>query len=91
MAITGDGDPFSLGFRSQRSYPVQSSFVLKFNQFPLLQWLKGMKNYILRKKEDMRQALKIEKKGVPARYYQLMTGHAVIAPYLKKQDEEKGL
>jgi hypothetical protein len=54
--------------------------------------LKGTKNYILRKKEGMRQVLNMEKKGVAARYYQLMTGHVVIAPYLKnklkKRDSE---
>jgi hypothetical protein len=46
---------------------------------------KGSIMYIPREKEGMRVQVKNEKKGTAARYYQLMTGHAVIAPYLKNK------
>lgn len=41
--------------------------------------------YIPWEKEGIGKNLRNEKKGVAARYCQLMTGHAVIAPYLKEK------
>jgi ribonuclease HI len=46
------------------------------------------KAYIPRE-EGMRKNLKNEKKGVAARYYQLMTGHAIIVPYLKEKRRKR--
>lgn len=43
------------------------------------------KAYILREKTEMRKLLKNEKKEVASRFYQLLMGHAVIAPYLKEK------
>jgi hypothetical protein len=55
--------------------------------------VKGGKAYIPRRREGMRKIVKVEKKGVAVRYFQLMTGHAGIAPYLKnklkKRDSEE--
>jgi hypothetical protein len=45
--------------------------------------LKGSRVYILKEKEGIRQHLRSERKETAMRYYQLMTGHAAIAPYLK--------
>jgi hypothetical protein len=38
---------------------------------------------MLREKQGKRMQFRNEKKGPAVRYYQLMTGHAVTAPYLK--------
>jgi hypothetical protein len=43
--------------------------------------------YILKEKEGIRQHLRSERKETAVRYYQLMTGHAAIAPYLKNKVE----
>jgi ribonuclease HI len=43
------------------------------------------RSYILPNKRGFRQALKHEKKALAGRYYQLLTGHALIAPYLKEK------
>jgi ribonuclease HI len=41
--------------------------------------------YITRRKTGMRTVLKSTKKHIAARYFQLLTGHAIIAPYLKNK------
>jgi hypothetical protein len=41
--------------------------------------------YIPRKKIGFRKELKGERKSVASRYYQLLTGHALIAPFLKNK------
>lgn len=47
--------------------------------------VKGRKSYILREKAGMREKLRKEKKSIAARYYQLMTRHALMAPYLENK------
>ncbi|KAA8900215.1 hypothetical protein FN846DRAFT_920837 [Sphaerosporella brunnea] len=50
-------------------------------------------SYAPRKKTGFRPALKKERKALASRYYQLLTGHAITAPYLKeklhKRDSDK--
>jgi hypothetical protein len=43
------------------------------------------KAYILRKKSRLRKNLKHEKRATAARFYQLLSGHAITAPYLKEK------
>jgi hypothetical protein len=55
--------------------------------------IKGSRAYILKEKEGIRKHLRSERKETAARYYRLMTGYSVIAPYLKnklkKRDSEE--
>ncbi|KAI5785716.1 hypothetical protein FPQ18DRAFT_394394 [Pyronema domesticum] len=53
------------------------------------EWIKTStsrsKAYIPRDKTGIRKNLKNERKEIASRYYQLLTGHAVITPYLKEK------
>ena len=44
---------------------------------------KQRRSYIPPRKPGFRKKLKNERKAVAPRYYQLLTGHALIAPFLK--------
>jgi hypothetical protein len=43
------------------------------------------KAYILRKEMGLRKNLRHEKKEVSSQFYQLLSGHALTAPYLKEK------
>jgi len=45
---------------------------------------KQRRSYIPPRKPGFRKELKNERKVVASRYYQLLTGHALIAPFLKE-------
>lgn len=49
------------------------------------------KAYIPRDKTGIRKNLRNERKGIASRYYQLLTGHAVVAPYLKEKLKKRDL
>jgi hypothetical protein len=53
--------------------------------------IKGSRAYILKEKEGIRKHLRSERKETATRYYQLMTGHAVIALYLKNKLKKRDL
>ena len=43
------------------------------------------RSYIPRRRAGVRKALMGEKKSLASRYYQLLTGHAITAPYMKEK------
>ena len=57
------------------------------------EWIHGSaklrKSYILPPSAGIRRELRNVNKGVASRYYQLLTGHALIGPYLKDKIKKK--
>jgi hypothetical protein len=49
---------------------------------------RGRKSYIRPHKNGICKELKKERKGIATRYFQLVTGHAIIAPSLKEKLEK---
>jgi hypothetical protein len=46
---------------------------------------RGRKSYLRPHKDGIRKELKKERKGIATRHVQLLTGHAIIAPFLKEK------
>jgi hypothetical protein len=45
----------------------------------------GRKSYLRPHKNGIPKELKKERKGIATRYFQLLTGHSIIAPFLKEK------
>jgi hypothetical protein len=49
------------------------------------QWIGKRREYTPPRKPGLRSHLRSERKSVAARYYQLLTGHTLIAPFMKEK------